>query len=195
MYVHYMIRKANPVADTGTYTCMAGPQSADVTIEFLSRSDAMKRIKDIRHYLADDSSKAVVLKPGEPSYQDGVVQDGGYNVTKKFVYMADDWSACSVTCGSGHQKRRVTCTRVTNKYVKILPERECQRLGLQKPEDMRKCSPYPECPVWTAGDWSKVVPAKLWRTRQQDPNADVYMAEDWTPCLDSVPPQSAASCD
>ncbi|KAK7489279.1 hypothetical protein BaRGS_00019531 [Batillaria attramentaria] len=149
------IRKANPVADTGTYTCMAGPQSADVTIEFLSRSDAMKRIKDIRHYLADDSSKAVVLKPGEPSYQDGVVQDGGYNVTKKFVYMADDWSACSVTCGSGHQKRRVTCTRVTNKYVKILPERECQRLGLQKPEDMRKCSPYPECPVWTAGDWSK----------------------------------------
>ena len=62
---------------------------------------------------------AVVVKPGEPTYQDGVFQDGGYNVTKKFVYMADDWSPCSVTCGSGHQKRRVTCTRVTNKYAPI----------------------------------------------------------------------------
>ena len=58
---------------------------------------------------------SVVLKPGTPRYQDGIFQDGGYNVTKKFVYMAAAWSPCSVTCGSGHQKRRVTCTRVTNK--------------------------------------------------------------------------------
>ncbi|XP_070173375.1 protein madd-4-like [Littorina saxatilis] len=150
------IRKANPVADTATYTCMAGAQSADVRVEFLSRKDALEKIKDVNHYLKDDPSRsAIVLKPGEPRYQDGVFQDGGYNVTKKFVFMADDWSPCSVTCGSGHQKRRVTCTRVTRKYVKILPERECKKLGLEKPEDMRKCSPQGDCPQWKTTHWSK----------------------------------------
>ncbi|XP_076465438.1 protein madd-4-like isoform X2 [Babylonia areolata] len=127
------IRKGNPVSDTGTYTCMAGPESADVRIEFLTRRQAMSRIRDIRQYLRPDQS--------------------GPNSTSKFLYVADDWSPCSVTCGSGHQKRQITCTRVTRKYVKMLPERECEKLGLEKPEHTKMCS-QGECPQWVAGNWS-----------------------------------------
>lgn len=42
------------------------------------------------------------------------------------------------------------------RYVKVLPDRECEKLNLQKPDDTRKCSPLSDCPNWVVGNWSEV---------------------------------------
>ncbi|PVD19943.1 hypothetical protein C0Q70_20437 [Pomacea canaliculata] len=134
--------RANPQTDAGTYTCLAGHESADVTIEFLSRAEVK-------------SHTVTSVTPVEPQYKEGVAYDVGYNVTNQVVYVSGNWSACSVTCGAGHQTRHVTCTRITYRYLKHLPDSECEKTGLVKPRETQECSQQPDCPQWSLGNWEK----------------------------------------
>ncbi|KAL8602376.1 hypothetical protein ACOMHN_022888 [Nucella lapillus] len=148
------IRKGDPVSDAGTYTCVAGPESADVTIQFHSRQQAFSTLRTIRRHLPTTAPRATMTSRARiGKIPDGSAQDGGGdNVIFTPLYVADDWSACSVTCGSGHQTRRVTCTLLTRKYVKLLPDAQCG--GTDRPDGVQACDTGRGCPRWVPGPWS-----------------------------------------
>ncbi|XP_067666454.1 protein madd-4-like isoform X1 [Haliotis asinina] len=156
------IKKANPSTDSGTYTCMAGLESADIIIEFQTKSAAQKKAKAMKKYLGEKTKlQNLVLKPESDIVSaaritdNGLVSDPQLNISKKLVFTTGEWSPCSVTCGSGNQRRDVMCARVTYKYVKVLPDRECIKWGSAKPETVRKCSLQADCPLWKTAKWSK----------------------------------------
>ena len=154
------IQKANPSSDAGTYTCMAGSESADVTINFHTKLEAKRKAKEMRNHITNNNNIIIGVPPpysnGSVLSESGVVSDPQYNISKQFVFTTGTWSACSVTCGSGNRRRNVTCVKVTDKYVKILGDRECIKLGLAKPQFVEKCSIGFDCPVWKIGEWNKV---------------------------------------
>uniref|UniRef100_A0A8C3BV43 ADAM metallopeptidase with thrombospondin type 1 motif 15 n=1 Tax=Cairina moschata TaxID=8855 RepID=A0A8C3BV43_CAIMO len=73
--------------------------------------------------------------------------DGGRPTYKRpsYKWAAGGWEACSVTCGSGLQKRAVACH---DSYGH--PASECE--AAQRPAEVRPCGE--PCPVWEAGPWA-----------------------------------------
>ncbi|GFO37948.1 A disintegrin and metalloproteinase with thrombospondin motifs 3 [Plakobranchus ocellatus] len=69
------------------------------------------------------------------------------------------WSKCNATCNTrGQRSRKVTCSHVTWKYAKVLPEDKCLEAGLVKPETVRTCSYTGRCAVWRPGPWTTCRP-------------------------------------
>lgn len=73
--------------------------------------------------------------------------DGGRPTYKRpsYKWAAGGWEACSVTCGSGLQKRAVACH---DSYGH--PASECE--AAQRPVEVRSCGE--PCPAWEAGPWA-----------------------------------------
>lgn len=42
------------------------------------------------------------------------------------------------------------------RYLKHLPDSECEKTGLVKPRETQECSQQPDCPQWSLGNWEKV---------------------------------------
>ncbi|KAK6179994.1 hypothetical protein SNE40_012222 [Patella caerulea] len=150
------IRKTEPAIDTGSYTCIAGMQSADIEIKFQSKRDAIKQAREMQQLLTEANSNANLNLPlKDEASGPGVIRDPHYNATKQLVFTPGRWSACSKTCGSGHQTRKAKCTRITFKYMKMLDDRECLKRGLVKPVEIQKCLIQEDCPNWEIGKWSR----------------------------------------
>lgn len=152
------IRRTDPTSDVGTYTCMAGMERGSVILEFQSKRLARQKAKKIKMRIQSKNQNEVLNKPqadvipgSEP--QNLIAPPITKKHSKTTIYMNSDWSKCSRTCGIGFQTRKVTCNILTDKYIKIVPDNQCQD---QKPENHRVCTDNPYCPVWRSHDWSHV---------------------------------------
>ncbi|KAH7963077.1 hypothetical protein HPB52_019506 [Rhipicephalus sanguineus] len=64
--------------------------------------------------------------------------------------VTSDWSACSVTCGDGLQRRTVVCVGLRGGALR---DSACRQSG-EKPPTVKPCKSRP-CAVWQAGPWGK----------------------------------------
>jgi hypothetical protein len=80
-------------------------------------------------------------------------ENSGYDYSS---FTTSNWTECSEKCGWGTQTRIVTCNHLTDKFIRLLPEEECLKRGLEKPTSTQKCIIESECPLWAAGEWSEV---------------------------------------
>ncbi|XP_043589159.1 A disintegrin and metalloproteinase with thrombospondin motifs 9 isoform X1 [Bombus pyrosoma] len=77
------------------------------------------------------------------------------NILRK--WKTSKWSACSKSCGTGHQRRRVECTmRRGNHGPEVtVKDEQCSRLGLRKPRSQRPCRRFACNFIWQEGPWSE----------------------------------------
>ncbi|XP_015439525.1 PREDICTED: A disintegrin and metalloproteinase with thrombospondin motifs 9 [Dufourea novaeangliae] len=73
------------------------------------------------------------------------------------TWKTSTWSACSKSCGSGLQRRRVECTiRRGNHGPQVtVKDEQCTRLGLNKPRSQRPCRRVACDYIWQEGAWSE----------------------------------------
>lgn len=64
--------------------------------------------------------------------------------------VTSDWSACSVTCGEGLQRRTVVCVGLRGGALR---DSACKQSG-EKPPSVKPCKSKP-CATWQAGPWGK----------------------------------------
>lgn len=158
------IKRTDPDLDAGIYTCIAGSERADVVLNFQSKRTAMRKIKNMMaHMQTRDKLDYLINKPQN---EQAPGQTGPLNLIQEVtpfnrksaqaMFMTGDWSTCSRTCGPGTQTRKVTCSVLSNSYVKIVADKECTNRGVRKPDSYRRCSLQPDCPRWTTGEWSEV---------------------------------------
>ena len=73
-------------------------------------------------------------------------------------WVAGEWSPCSVTCGSGMQRRNVNC--------RSLPELEVSESlcpNDTRPVGMRPCNNEQPCATWREGEWGEVCGGRVGR--------------------------------
>ncbi|XP_076378705.1 A disintegrin and metalloproteinase with thrombospondin motifs 9 isoform X1 [Megalopta genalis] len=77
------------------------------------------------------------------------------NIFRK--WKVSNWTACSKSCGSGLQRRRVECTmRRGNHGPEVtVKDEQCSRLGLTKPRSQRPCRRTACDYIWQEGTWSE----------------------------------------
>ncbi|XP_043528485.1 A disintegrin and metalloproteinase with thrombospondin motifs gon-1-like isoform X2 [Frieseomelitta varia] len=68
-----------------------------------------------------------------------------------------DWSTCSKSCGTGHQRRKVECTmrRGNHGPEMTVKDEQCSKLGLRKPKTQRPCRRIACNFIWQEGPWSE----------------------------------------
>lgn len=153
------IKRTDVSQDTGIYTCIAGMESGNVDIEFQSKKIARQKAKKIKKIMSNKIKNEIHNIP----QSDTIPGSGPQNIIARpsdikhsknsAVYVTSGWSKCSRTCGYGFQTRKVTCNIVTDKYIKIVADKQCNE---EKPETHRVCQDNPFCPVWRDGQWSEV---------------------------------------
>ncbi|KAJ8303939.1 hypothetical protein KUTeg_017522 [Tegillarca granosa] len=149
------IKRTDPDLDAGIYTCIAGSERADV---------AMRKIKNMmEHMQTGDKLDYLINKPqndkapGQAGPLNLVQEVTPFNTkAAQSMFMTGDWSTCSRTCGPGTQTRKVTCSILSNSYVKIVADKECTNRGIRKPDSYRRCSLQSDCPSWVSGEWSEI---------------------------------------
>lgn len=85
--------------------------------------------------------------------EDSVKEKGGDTLKKSYSkedpalekWISTNWDECSVTCGSGIQRRMVQCLKLDGK-----PGMNCN--SSQRPSAIRVCGD--PCPEWDIGQWS-----------------------------------------
>ncbi|KAK3859060.1 hypothetical protein Pcinc_034783 [Petrolisthes cinctipes] len=113
------------------------------------------------------------------------------------TWMADDWEACSVTCGLGVQTRRLMCKQVVSPTLTMgVPEAACllpPDIPTSQVCDKRPCNVGP---VWEAGPWTNCsAPCGLGtRTRRVSCMVD-GIAVDQNSCQASTQPAAEEVCD
>uniref|UniRef100_A0AC35TVW4 Papilin n=1 Tax=Rhabditophanes sp. KR3021 TaxID=114890 RepID=A0AC35TVW4_9BILA len=69
----------------------------------------------------------------------------------EYMYKFNDWSACSVTCGKGAQKRVLYCIDTQNNNR--VEDGLCDSVNATKPESEKACETVDCEPEWFLGDW------------------------------------------
>ncbi|XP_029925632.1 A disintegrin and metalloproteinase with thrombospondin motifs 15-like [Myripristis murdjan] len=137
------------------------PLGEALTVEVLSVGKMTPPRIRYSFYLARQSKEDKTLKKeGRTRSPNSVlaentVKDKGGDVLKETSYskegsalgkwLSTGWDECSVTCGSGIQRRMVQCLRPDGK-----PGLDCD--PTQRPSATRACGD--PCPVWDIGEWS-----------------------------------------
>uniref|UniRef100_A0A0B6ZN70 PLAC domain-containing protein n=1 Tax=Arion vulgaris TaxID=1028688 RepID=A0A0B6ZN70_9EUPU len=168
------ISRGDPKTDAGTYTCTAGELTASIVVTFIEKGDPSTQIYqkliqkfNRQHPKHNKKNKNSLHKSNDILAMDTNVnseelsqqRDQSHNSSQPLMYVTSDWSTCSATCGTmGHRKRKVTCSHISPKYVKIVQDAECHRVGLNKPTTIEECSADSECAEWHTGPWSKCLP-------------------------------------
>ncbi|CAC5409484.1 unnamed protein product [Mytilus coruscus] len=152
------IKRTDVSQDTGIYTCIAGMESGNVVIEFQSKKIARQEAKKIKKIMSNKSNNEILnipqsdIIPGRGPQNIIALPSETKHSKDSAVYITSDWSKCSRTCGYGFQTRKVTCNIVTDKYIKIVADKQCHE---EIPENHRVCTDNPYCPVWRDGEWSE----------------------------------------
>ncbi|XP_052283601.1 ADAMTS-like protein 1 isoform X4 [Dreissena polymorpha] len=157
------ITRANPQTDAGIYTCSAGTLHGQITVTFQSKAEANAQAKEIlNNILIENFNESFINRPQSDSTfkmrnteffkVNSINEDSGYDYSS---FTMTNWSECSAKCGWGTQTRVVTCNHVTDKFIRLLPEEECLKMGLSRPTSSRKCVIEEECPSWVVTGWSE----------------------------------------
>lgn len=151
------ITRANPKTDAGVFTCSAGMLHATVHVTFQTKGEAKVQAKEILDKIlhANFNQSNVQADGAFTKYfhKNSIENDSVYDYSS---FTTSNWTGCSEKCGWGSQTRVVTCNHVTDKFIRLLPEEECLKMGLKKPTSTQKCLIEPECPTWFKGEWSEV---------------------------------------
>ncbi|XP_056140686.1 A disintegrin and metalloproteinase with thrombospondin motifs 15-like [Lampris incognitus] len=93
------------------------------------------------------SHNSVLAEDGIKEKVGDILKDTSYSKegSRLGKWVSTGWDECSVTCGSGIQRRMVQCLRPDGK-----PGLDCD--STQRPTAMRVCGD--PCPIWHVGDWS-----------------------------------------
>ncbi|XP_076238234.1 A disintegrin and metalloproteinase with thrombospondin motifs 9 [Calliopsis andreniformis] len=77
------------------------------------------------------------------------------NIFRK--WKVSNWTACSKSCGSGLQRRRVECTMRRGNYGPevTVKDEQCSRLGLAKPRSQKPCRRVACDYIWQESAWSE----------------------------------------
>ncbi|XP_076288590.1 A disintegrin and metalloproteinase with thrombospondin motifs 9 isoform X2 [Lasioglossum baleicum] len=105
-----------------------------------------------------DVEKPLILKPCRKSPCTNDLNNRKHrmetNIFRKWE--VSNWTACSKSCGSGLQRRRVECTmRRGNHGPVTVKDEQCSRLGLTKPRSQRPCRRTACDYIWQEGAWSE----------------------------------------
>lgn len=153
------IKRTDPSMDKGIYTCIAGMEKGSVNLDFQSKRSARQKAKKIKKSILQKSKNEILNKPQSDtvpgSGPQGIIalSSNTKHSKKTGIFMTSDWSKCSRTCGVGFQTRKVTCSIVTDKFLKIVTDNHCDD---KKPENYRICTDNPYCPIWQTGNWTEV---------------------------------------
>lgn len=139
------------------------PLGETLTVEVLSVGKMTPPRIRYSFYLARESKEERALRKESRARshnsvlaeeEDGGKEKGGGDLLKKTSFkeasvpgkwLATGWDECSVTCGSGFQRRMVQCLGPSGE-----PSSDCE--PAQRPAALRACGD--PCPVWDIGEWS-----------------------------------------
>ncbi|KAK7117951.1 hypothetical protein R3I94_023236 [Phoxinus phoxinus] len=114
-----------------------------------------------------------------------------HSATCQHVWVTAAWSQCSVSCGSGLQRRAVRCSAVTSDLRLTSDLQSFSQCSERRPTDSRPCR-LPACPsagAWSAGPWSQcsqTCGAGVMRRTVECVGAET--------CSSSSRPESSATC-
>ncbi|CAG5116554.1 unnamed protein product, partial [Candidula unifasciata] len=147
------IRRSRPDKDTGTYTCIAEHKRASLQIAFSDLyaiiQETLQREKYLLGFLADEAKNGNLSTTIDP-----------FDKQKRPLQLVvGNWSTCSTTCGTGVQKRKISCEIITNNYFEVFQLKTCKHAGIKIPAAVEKCSASP-CTRWVMKDWSPCLEHK-----------------------------------
>ncbi|KAG9351670.1 hypothetical protein JZ751_022921 [Albula glossodonta] len=129
------------------------PIQEALTVEVLSVGKMTPPRIRYSFYLSKENKEDKLLKKeGRAHFQNSVLVEGNKVEMKKVSYQKPalkwtvaSWDECSVTCGSGQQRRLVQCLDPNGKAASDCDDTE-------RPNSIRVCGD--PCPMWDIGEWS-----------------------------------------
>ncbi|XP_075456279.1 A disintegrin and metalloproteinase with thrombospondin motifs 19 isoform X1 [Ascaphus truei] len=70
-----------------------------------------------------------------------------------YMWTHSGWENCDVVCGGGERKTTVSCTKIMNKNISIVDNRNCKDLTKPEPQ-IRKCNEQPCQMRWMMTEWT-----------------------------------------
>ncbi|KAG8456217.1 hypothetical protein GDO86_002132 [Hymenochirus boettgeri] len=70
-----------------------------------------------------------------------------------YMWTHSGWEDCDAVCGGGERKTMVTCTKIMNKNITIVPNKNCKELKKPEPQ-IRKCNEQPCQTRWMMTEWT-----------------------------------------
>lgn len=131
------------------------PLQEPLTVEVLSVGKMTPPRVRYSFYITKESKEEKTLRKEERSHaaHNSVLVDSNRVEAKKQMmgkrpashWVTGSWDSCTVTCGSGLQKRLVQCQSMEGR-----PAADCD--GADRPVAVRACGD--PCPMWDVGAWS-----------------------------------------
>lgn len=172
---HGSLRIRNAQAtDKGVYSCVAGHDSANVTLRFHEIADSLGQLRQ-RHRLifeeeeempySEDFMKSFLIevhkllaKYRKASFSGQFLLNRMSAAIVPLQYVSFDWSPCSAECGgAGIQSRDVACGITADEFLLDVNEGYCADRRILKPIMDRDCG-FGMCPHWQPGNWTEVRP-------------------------------------